>query len=260
MSLAAESLAYGWPGRTIGRGLSFAIEPGEVVALLGPNGTGKTTLIRTLLGLLAPHAGRVTIEGRDLARLSRAEAARRLAYVPQAVPSPFPFTVAEVVLMGRAAHLGPFSRPGRRDRAAAEAAIARVGIAHLADRPFTAVSGGERQLTLIARALAQGGRVMVLDEPTASLDFGNQVRVLELIASLARDGAGVLFTTHDPDHAFLVADRVLLLKDGTLLAAGTPRETITEETLYALYGVGVRIVEVADGAGRRLVCLPRAAA
>lgn len=260
MSLAAESLAYGWPGRTIGRDLSFALQPGEVVAVLGPNGTGKTTLIRTLLGLLAPHAGRVTIEGWDLARLSRAEAARRLAYVPRAVPSPFPFTVAEVVLMGRAAHLGLLSRPGRRDRAAAEAAIARIGISHLVDRPFTAVSGGERQLTLIARALAQGGRLMLLDEPTASLDFGNQVRVLDLIASLARDGAGVLFTTHDPNHAFLVAARVLLLKDGALMAAGAPREAITEASLHALYGVGVRIVEVADGAGRRLVCLPPAAA
>lgn len=260
MTLAAEALAYGWPGRTIGRELDLTLKRGEAVALLGPNGTGKTTLIRTLLGLLRAHAGRVTIDGDDIARLSRAEAARRLAYVPQAGATPFPFTVEEVVLMGRAAHLGPFGRPGRADRAAAAEAIERAGIAHLAARPFTAISGGERQLTLIARALAQGGSLLVMDEPSASLDFGNQVRVLDLIAALARSGTGVLFSTHDPDHAFLVADRVALLKDGAFLALGAPEAAITEASLRALYGVEVRIAELAEDGRTRRVCLPRRAA
>lgn len=260
MTLAAEALAYGWPGRTIGRDLALTLNHGEAVALLGPNGTGKTTLIRTLLGLLRPHGGRVTIDGEDITRLARAEAARRLAYVPQAGATPFPFTVEEVVLMGRAAHLGPFGRPGRADRAAAAEAIDRAGIAHLAERSFTALSGGERQLALIARALAQRAALMVMDEPTASLDFGNQVRVLDLIAALARGGIGVLFSTHDPDHAFLVADRAALLKDGALLALGTPEAAITEASLHALYGVEVRIAELAEDGRTRRVCLPRRAA
>lgn len=250
--LRAQDLAFGFPGRTVGREVSFSLAAGEVMCVLGPNGGGKTTLFRTLLGLLAPHGGRVSLEGRALETLSRREIARRVGYVPQGQAGTFAYTVLEAVLMGRTAHLGAFAAPGERDRRVAQDALQTLGIGHLAERPVTQVSGGERQLSLIARALAQEPRVLVMDEPTASLDFGNQVRVLQSIASLAASGMGVLFATHDPDHAFLAAHRALLLAEGRVIALGAPAEVIRPETLERLYHVKVSVVPV--GAGH--TCLP----
>lgn len=254
MTLSVEALAFGYPGKPVGRDVSFELGPGEVICLLGPNGSGKTTLFKTVLGLLRPQGGRVRLDGEDVAQWPRERLARHLAYVPQAHTAFFPFLVRDVVLMGRAARLGLFATPSARDRAAAEAALASLGIADLADHPYTEISGGERQLTLIARALAQEPRVLVMDEPTASLDFGNQVRVLERITELARSGIAVVLSTHDPDHAFLCADRVALLDDGRLQHLGRPEEAITPEALKRIYGVDVDILTL-PGTDRR-VCVP----
>jgi iron complex transport system ATP-binding protein len=251
--LAVEALAYGCAVRTIGRDLSFALADGEVLCVLGPNGGGKTTLFRTILGLIAPHGGAIRLDGRSLAELPRAEVARRIGYVPQAHAGYFAYTVREMVLMGRTAHLGAFAVPGTRDREVAAQAIESLGIAHLAERPFTAISGGERQLALVARALAQEPRLLVMDEPTASLDFGNQVRVLERIGELAARRIAVLFSTHDPDHAFLCAQRALLLVEGRMLELGPPREVIRAETLARMYRVSVRVLAAGDGLH---ACLP----
>jgi iron complex transport system ATP-binding protein len=228
--------------------------------LLGPNGSGKTTLFRTLLGLLPAQGGEVLIDDVDLRTRARDEIARRVSYVPQAHAAFFPFTVEEVVLMGRTAHLGLFSSPSRRDRDAAHAAIARMQIEHLAQSVYTRISGGERQLTLIARALAQEAQVAVMDEPTANLDFGNQVRVLQYIRALARSGIGVLLSTHDPDHAFVCSDRVAMLHGGHLARLGDPAATITPDSLKEIYGVDVAVVRVSlsDGIERR-VCIPSGA-
>jgi iron complex transport system ATP-binding protein len=246
--LAVDNLAFGFPARRVGHEVSFALADGEILCVLGPNGSGKTTLFRTLLGLLARQGGAIALDGTALDDLPRAAIARRVGYVPQAHAGYFAYSVREMVLMGRTAHLGAFGTPGLRDRAIADDALEALGIAALAERPVTEISGGERQLTLIARALAQEARLLIMDEPTASLDFGNQVRVLERLVQLAARGITVLFSTHDPDHAFLCAQRALLLAEGRVLALGPPREVIRSDTLERLYRVSVRIVQTADGA------------
>ena len=257
MTLAARALDFGFADHVVGRALDCALEAGEVVCLLGPNGSGKSTLMRTLLGLQPPLGGEVTLDGRDLASWDAPARARRLAYVPQAADSYFDFSLREMVEMGRTAHRGVFASPGAGDREIALAALDRLGIAGLADRPVHAVSGGERQLALIARALATQAAYLVMDEPTANLDYGNQSRVLEEVARLKGAGMGVLVSTHHPEHAFRIADRVLLLADGRLVAEGPVQATLTSEALSALYGrpIEVAVVRLADGTERR-VCVP----
>jgi iron complex transport system ATP-binding protein len=260
MTLAARALDFGFRGHTVGLALDCALEAGEVACLLGPNGSGKSTLMRTLLGLQPRLGGEVALDGRDLEAWGEAERARRLAYVPQAADSYFDFSLREMVEMGRTAHRGVFASPGPHDREIAAASLERLGIARLADRPIHAVSGGERQLALIARALATQAGYLVMDEPTANLDYGNQSRVLEEISRLKEAGIGVLVSTHHPEHAFRIADRVLLLAAGRLVAQGPTQATLTSEALTALYGrpIEVATVRLADGTARR-VCVPASA-
>lgn len=235
MNIEGRDLTIGYPDRTVGRGLDVALSTGEVLALLGPNGGGKTTLLKTLLGLLKPKAGEVRLGDKPLDNYSIRERARVVAYVPQVHISTFAFTVETVVMMGRTAHGSLFTRPSGQDRAVAHAALERFGIAALASRPYTMISGGERQLVLLARALAQEPQFIVLDEPTASLDFGNQGKVMREIRALAKSGHGVLFTTHDPNHALRAADRAYLLREGTRIADGPVATVLNREQLEALY-------------------------
>ena len=251
--LAADQVAFGFPGRTVGRDVSFTLGAGEVLCVLGPNGGGKTTLFRTLLGLLEKHSGAISLEGQPLEQLTRPEIARRIGYVPQGHAAYFAYTVREFVLMGRTAHLGLFASPGKKDLLVADAALESLGIAHLADKPVTEISGGERQLALVARALAQEPKLLVLDEPTASLDFGNQVRVLQRIGALAASGISILFSSHDPDHAFLCARRALLLAEGHVLELGAPRDVIRPDTLERMYRVSVQVLPLPGGMH---TCLP----
>jgi iron complex transport system ATP-binding protein len=254
--LAVEDLSYGYPGRVVGQRLSFTMSAGEILCVLGRNGEGKSTLFKTILGLLPPRTGEVQVDGEATSAWSPRRRALTFGYVPQSSGGAFPFTVAELVLMGRTAHRGVFAAPSAADREAADQAIAVLGIEHLAERQWLRVSGGERQLALVARALAQEPRILVLDEPTASLDFGNQVRVLDAIRSLAETrGLTVLLSTHHPEQAFACADRVALLAGGELLCIGAPAEVITTETLRACYAVDVAVLPVAEN--RYRVCVPR---
>lgn len=257
MSLAARALDYGFPGVTVGRAFDLAIEGSEITCLLGPNGSGKTTLLRTLLGLLPPLGGAVTLDGRALGEWKAAARAARLAYVPQAAESYFDFSVLEVVEMGRTMHRGAFSQPGKDDREHARRALERLGIAALAERPLNRVSGGERQLALIARALATEATHLLMDEPTANLDYGNQSVVLDEIARLKSAGVAVFFSTHNPEHALRIADRALMIRAGAIMAAGATAEVVNSENLSALYGRRIEVAEVASADGsRRRVCIP----
>jgi len=246
--LHAQALDIGHGARRVAQALDFTVQPGEVLCLLGANGSGKTTLLRTLLGLLAPLAGSVRMAGQDVAAWDRAAFARHVGYVPQAHAGVFPYTVLDVVLMGRAARLSRFATPAAADRQRAVECLQALGIAHLRSRSYTAISGGERQLALIARALAQEPRLLVMDEPTASLDFGNQIRVLEHVARLRAAGMAVLMTTHQPEHALRVADRIALLGGGRLQAIGAPRATATPAALAHLYGVSEQAIRAGLGA------------
>jgi iron complex transport system ATP-binding protein len=253
--IAVEALSFGYPGRTVGAAVSFALEAGEVMCLLGPNGGGKSTLLKTVLGLLPPQGGTIRVAGEDMADWTPRRRALSLGYVPQSGAGQFAYSVAEMVLMGRTAHHSAFAPPGEHDRAIAAEALAALGIEALAERDWLKISGGERQLALIARALAQQPRVLILDEPTANLDFGNQVRVLAEVRRLAAQGLAVIFATHHPEQAFACADRVAVLAGGELLRVGAPAEVITADTLRECYAVEVAVVPVADG--RYRVCVPQ---
>lgn len=257
MELELRNLSCGYGQRKVVDSISLSMNTGEVIGLLGANGCGKTTLIKTILGLLPVQGGEVLLDGKNIKNWTSARIARVIGYIPQMHTPPFPFQVVDVVLMGRTAHINPFASPSSKDVKIAEQALEMLSISYLRDRIYTEISGGERQLVLIARALAQEPRILIMDEPTASLDFGNQIKVLSHVKQLAGMNIAVLMSCHFPEHAFLYSNRVVLLNEGRILHSGTPGETITAERLKTLYGVEVDIVTVKNRMNQDLrVCIP----
>lgn len=249
MKLTATTVAFSYsPEREVLRSVSLSLNTGQVVFILGANGTGKTTLLECMSGLRMLLRGSVTIDGRDLHQLTARTRAQNIGLVPQMHEPVFEFTVEQAVLMGRAPHLGLFGHPGVRDDQAVRDAIEAVGIQHLSHRPYTKISGGERQLALIARGLAQGARCLLMDEPVAHLDPHHQHDVLSIVRQLADDGFSFAITSHLPNHALLYADWVAFLIDGEAETQGSPATTITEESLLAAYEMGFEIIEGASGA------------
>lgn len=256
MKIEVTDLSFSYGAHEVLKGLSFSVSDGELLCVLGQNGVGKSTLFRCLLGLQRGWRGEIRIDGRDIRRLSAREAARYLAYIPQYASPVFAYTVFQMTLMGTTSQLGTFSSPGKREEERALAALDTLGISYLKDKRVGEISGGERQLTLIARAIAQDARLLIMDEPTANLDYGNQVRVMQVIEALAGEGYSILMSTHNPDQAFLYGTRVLMLKDGGILSQGTPREALTEEILRRAYGVEIRIRAFSDNETEYRICVP----
>lgn len=241
MELSVKSASCGYGNTAILENVSLSIKQGEIVCILGPNGIGKTTLFRSVLGFLKLIDGEITLDGKPKSEISEKDFSKFVGYVPQGHEPPFPYSVKDVVVMGRAAHLKRFESPGISDYKMAYNAMEMLGISYLRNKTYTHISGGERQMVLIARALTQEPNLLVMDEPTANLDFGNQVHVLDCISKLTSSGLGVLMTTHNPDHAFLCCDRVILLTKDREVLEGTVDEIVTEENLKLAYGVDVKI-------------------
>lgn len=237
--LKAQHLAFSFGMRPVLRDVSLDVAEGELVFLLGSNGAGKTTLLRLLLGFERPARGNVQLMQRPVHTMQRRDIARILAYLPQNHSPPFPYTVRQIVLLGRVANRGLFRAFNSRDQEIAESQLARLRLLHLVNRIYTELSGGERQLVLIARALTQGARLLIMDEPVTSLDYGNQHRVLEHLRELAADGIGILLTSHQPDHALQVATRVIALSGGCVMADGPPEQVVTPELIHRIYGICV---------------------
>lgn len=245
--LEARTVRFRRGVRVILDDITICLRSGEIVALLGANGTGKSTLFRILLGFFKPERGEVRLDNRLLGEFSRRALAQRIAYVPQAHVAPFPYKVHDVVLLGRLAETGIFRAPQPADLRAVNEVLERLAITHLATRPYTEISGGERQLTLIARALAQGAGILILDEPMTGLDYGYQIRLLQHLVDLARSGHSILFSTHNPEHAVRVASRIAVLRDGTIMADGPPAQIITPPLIRSLYGVAVSTLTNIEG-------------
>lgn len=247
MSLEVRNLQFAYGAHKVLEGIDFSVKPGELAAVLGPNGTGKTTLFKCVLGFLPHYTGSITIDGEQARTLPPRELAKRIAYIPQNHQQTFGYSVIDMVLMGTAHSLSLFSLPGAAQKKAAYEALERLGIASLAEKNISRISGGEQQLVLIARAIAQQAKLLIMDEPTASLDYGNRDKVLRLVSGLAKEGFGILVSTHDPQHALSYANKVIALKSGKVLSCGAPEAVITPELLSELYGMKTVLLDTPAG-------------
>ena len=252
--MTVQNLSFAYGEREILHDISFSVEYGEFVSVLGPNGVGKSTLFRCMLGLLTPTQGGAFVDGQPVAQLGARALAEKIAYIPQSHSPVFNFSVYDMVLMGTTAQTGSFASPGKRQRSLTRKALKRLGIDHLADRGYASLSGGERQLVLMARAIAQEAKVLVMDEPSAALDFGNRMRVMHTVQSLTRDGYAVIQSTHDPEQAYMYSDKILALNGGRVVAFGTPQDTMDASLVSALYGVDVEVCSMREDKIR--VCIP----
>jgi ABC-type cobalamin/Fe3+-siderophores transport system ATPase subunit/nucleoside-triphosphatase THEP1 len=259
MELEAQNLSHAYvPGSLVIRDISLKVGEGEIVYVLGRNGSGKTTLLSCLGGILKPSHGEVLLNGDSIFNYAPIDRARQVGLIPQIHVPVFAYSVREMAQMGRVPHLGLFGTPGRTDYEVADEALASVGIAHLRDNPYTEISGGERQLVMIARGLAQQCRILLMDEPDAHLDPKNQARVFEMITRLAGQGLSFVIASHSPNNALIYADRVLLLKDGRAMASGSAPETLTESMLSAAYSMDTEVIyEHTNGIRVPRAILPR---
>ncbi|MBR4987670.1 MAG: ABC transporter ATP-binding protein [Methanocorpusculum sp.] len=256
LDIQSLNFAYSKRGPQVLRDVSFTTESGDLLAVLGPNGVGKSTLFKCMLGFLRNYAGKIYLNGSDIKTMTHKEIAKQIAYIPQSTYPVFNYEVLDVVLMGLTSSLKVLSSPKQEHIDEAHAALESLGIAHLAHAGYGEISGGERQLALIARALVQKSKILIMDEPTANLDYGNQFRVMQRISGLAKDGYTIILSTHNPDHAFLYANRVVMIHKGTVIADGSPDSVLDADLIKTVYGVSVKVEEFENSCRRHNLCIP----
>jgi iron complex transport system ATP-binding protein len=249
MNIEVKDLSCGYGAKVLLEGLNLILSRGEILCILGPNGVGKTTFFKTIQGFLKPITGEVYINNTLLSRLSRRELAQLIAYVPQVHGHPFSYSARDMVLMGRTPYLNTLSAPGKRDYAVCREVMEQLGIAHLADRCYSQLSGGEQQMVLIARAMAQEPTFLMMDEPTSNLDYGNQMHLLRQMSTLRDTGLGIMMITHSPDQAFFCADNVALFYRDRRVQAGATATVLTEDSLKEAYGITVDLFRNKNSAG-----------
>ena len=254
MGIKVKDLNFAYDTRPILKDVSFSAEYGQFLSVLGPNGVGKSTLFRCMLGIVKPGSGEISIENKNINSMKAAELSRKIAYIPQSHHPVFNFSVFDMVLMGTTSQTGNFSSPGKKQMEIADMALDKLGIRYLRDRGYSNISGGERQMALIARAIAQQAKILIMDEPSANLDFGNRISFMKTIRQLSDDGYCVIQSTHDPDQAYLYSDKILALYNGQVLACGTPEDTINKDLISMLYGVEVEVQSLHEDSIR--VCVP----
>ena len=257
MLLRIENVFGGYGNGDVLKGISCNADYGDVLCLLGPNGCGKTTLFRMMLGTLPVTDGKIVIDGKNIHDFTTKALANMIAYIPQYHSPVFAYTVLDVVIMGRASHFSAFETPKGPDREAAFSALEKVNALHLANKKYTSLSGGQRQLVLIARAICQSAKIFIMDEPAANLDYANHQLLMNVISGLARQGYCIIMSTHSPEHPFSVGTKVLLMKTGKVVGFGTPKEVITSETLQSVYDIEMDVITAHDRYGcERTICLP----
>lgn len=255
MNLSVHSLCFSYQTAPLLRDLDFSLDTGSFVCVLGKNGAGKSTLFQCILNLQKNYTGTISLDGQNVKALKEKELAKSIAYIPQLHKQSFPFSVFDTVLMGTAASLSPFSTPKGAQKEAAMAALRLMGMEKYASRSFSHLSGGEQQMVLIARALAQKAPILIMDEPCSNLDYGNQIRLLKKLKQLSALGYLVLLSTHNPEHAFLFADKVLVLHNGTAMASGKPQEVLTASLLEEIYNIPIQLYTFSDVP--QPVCIPK---
>jgi len=257
MVLEVKDLTYSYRDIKVLDKVSFAVKDSELLCILGPNGAGKSTMFKCILQLLKGYKGEILLDNKKLKEYKIQELARKVAYIPQSHNPVFSYSVTEMVLMGTTSQNSPLSKPTRSQINIVEESLEKIGISYLKDRSFVNLSGGERQLVLIARALAQKTKILVMDEPTSDLDYGNQIRVLNTVKELTREGYTIIQSTHNPDQAFLYADKVLALYKHKVLSFGTPKYIINSGLIKKLYNVDVELNSLYDDKIR--ICIPKSA-
>lgn len=254
--LKVNHLNFSYGEREILKDITFSAQSGQLLCVLGPNGVGKSTLFRCILGLNNHYKGSITIQNENIKRWKPMKLAKKIAYIPQSHHPTYNFSVLDVVTMGLTVHLRSVANPTKEHQEMAYQALEQLGISHLWDRGYGEISGGERQMTLIARALTQKSPILVMDEPTANLDYGNQHRVLEKVKELTNEGYTIIMSTHNPEHAFMYGNEMIMMYDGRIIRSGSPQENLTAELIQEVYKVNVNLHDVDNGNGEVKVIIP----